>query len=80
MSYISLCGVDPANSVLFRMLPKCIMGPDSSSHSGFCPLSSVGARPKLTKRNSMDSVELWKFPTVKVTPLPTFLAQRLTGM
>lgn len=41
----------------------------------FCPLSSVGARPKLTKRNSMDSVELWKFSTVKVTPLLAFSAQ-----
>lgn len=34
----------------------------------FCPFSSIGARPKLTKRNSMDSVELWKFSTVKVSP------------
>lgn len=44
------------------------MGPDSASVVDFCPFSSIGARPKLTKRNSMDSVELWKFSTVKVGP------------
>lgn len=27
---------------------------------------SEGARPKITKRNSMDSVELWKYPSDKV--------------
>lgn len=44
------------------------MGPDYASLLDFCPFSSIGARPKLTKRNSMDSVELWKFSTVKVGP------------
>lgn len=27
---------------------------------------SIGARPKFTKRNSMDSVELWKYSSDKV--------------
>lgn len=30
---------------------------------------SIGARPKFTKRNSMDSVDLWKYSLDKVTPL-----------
>lgn len=44
MCYISLCNADPANSVLFRILPKCILGPDSSSNSSF--LSFVFHRRK----------------------------------
>lgn len=67
MSYISLRSADPANSVLFRLLLKASLCRLCISFS-FCPLSSIGARPKLTKRNSMDSVELWKFSTVKVSP------------
>lgn len=42
--YISLCSADPANSVLFRILPKCILGPDPSSNSRF--LSFVFRRCK----------------------------------
>lgn len=41
----------------------------------FCPFLSTGARPKLTKRNSMDSVELWKFSTLKVSPYRLFSAE-----
>lgn len=41
-----------------------------------CPFSSIGARPKLTKRNSMDSVELWKFSTVKVSTYRLLSAER----
>lgn len=32
-------------------------------------LFSIGARPKFTKRNSMDSVELWKYSADKVISL-----------
>lgn len=31
-----------------------------------CFYFSIGARPKFTKRNSMDSVELWKYSSEKV--------------
>uniref|UniRef100_A0A674MFF4 G protein signaling modulator 1b n=1 Tax=Takifugu rubripes TaxID=31033 RepID=A0A674MFF4_TAKRU len=62
-----------------RMNVEQLMEALGVSESDLSPSSSEfemqGARPKLTKRNSMDSVELWKFSTVKVTPLLTFSAQ-----
>lgn len=63
-----LCA-DPANCVLSGLRPKTSW--EQILYLFFlllfCPFSSVGARPKLTKRNSMESVELWKFSTVKVS-------------
>lgn len=58
-----------------QIAPKSIMGLDYLSNFGFFPLSSTGARPKLTERNSMDSVELWKFSALKVTPFFLFSAK-----
>uniref|UniRef100_H3C026 G protein signaling modulator 1b n=1 Tax=Tetraodon nigroviridis TaxID=99883 RepID=H3C026_TETNG len=52
-----------------RMNVEQLMEVLGVSESDLSPSSSEfemqGARPKLTKRNSMDSVELWKFSTVK---------------
>lgn len=41
-------------------------------------LFSVGARPKFTKRNSMDSVELWKYSSDKVISLTRTLVRHFT--
>lgn len=58
----------PGKQGFIHIPPRSIMGADPASLLHFVLFSSVGARPKLTKRNSMDSVELWNFSTVKVSP------------
>lgn len=58
----------PGKQGFIHIPPKSIMGADPATLLHFVLFSSVGARPKLTKRNSMDSVELWNFSTVKVSP------------
>ena len=42
----------------------------------FLCILSVGARPKFTKRNSMDSVELWKYSSDKVIYRSHFTPER----
>uniref|UniRef100_A0A8C5EVX2 G protein signaling modulator 1b n=1 Tax=Gouania willdenowi TaxID=441366 RepID=A0A8C5EVX2_GOUWI len=57
-----------------RMNVEQLMEALGVSESDLSPSSSEfeiqGARPKFTKRNSMDSVELWKYSSDKVTSLP----------
>uniref|UniRef100_A0A3Q3G3F7 G protein signaling modulator 1b n=1 Tax=Labrus bergylta TaxID=56723 RepID=A0A3Q3G3F7_9LABR len=63
-----------------RMNVEQLMEALGVSESDLSPSSSEfemqGARPKFTKRNSMDSVELWKYSTDKVRS-HTFTAQCL---
>lgn len=63
-----LCAVQTRQTVLYSDYSQKHHGTRFCIGFRFCPFSSIGARPKLTKRNSMDSVELWKFSTVKVSP------------
>uniref|UniRef100_H3C1V1 G protein signaling modulator 1b n=1 Tax=Tetraodon nigroviridis TaxID=99883 RepID=H3C1V1_TETNG len=52
------------------------LSPSSSEFEMQGDNCAEGARPKLTKRNSMDSVELWKFSTVKVSTYRLLSAER----